>query len=374
MALQILQQPGTISFAGDPIIVKARTTLTGKAFLRIELECKVDIIATSVYGTSMENYSYMVGEDGIATLNIGKTVQSALERYNRQEVDELGIEQEMYKASFKLSYKEVYLDGIQEVVGDTVQSEPYTAIIGSLTEYERFAVKNSDTAALIGTGRILSRKPDEETVARGEVVYVPAVVDDAPTISCYAIQGENTRHILTNTGASLIPGSMAIDTSVFTVGEFKIQLGHGTGESRKRIVPETLDMRHFIFLNGFGLLESITAVTRESLTYNIDSETYVVAKDITYKGNTAVLTYSDAPQATLKMSSGYVGREWADWWMNEFVTTRRAWMKVDGRFLPVSIVPEEKNQLYDRSKPGLMAVNFNVRYSFAGGTMNSFVR
>lgn len=374
MALQILQQPGSISFAGDPIIVKARTTLTDKTFLRIKVECTVDIILTSIYGTYTEEYSYMVGEDGIAILNIGKTIQSALEKYNRQEVDESGIKQELYKASFKLLYKEVYLDGVQEVVGATVQSEPYTAIIGSLTEFERLTAESSDTAALIGTGRMLSRKPDGETVAKGETIYVPAVVDDAASISCYAIQGENTRHILTNTGASLIPGSMAIDTSAFTVGEFKIQLGHGTGESRKRIVPETPDMRHFIFLNGFGLLESITAVTRESLTYNIDSETYVVAKNITYKGNTAVLTYSDAPQATLKISSGYVNREWADWWMNEFVTTRRAWMKVDGRFLPVAIVPEEKNQLYDRSKPGLMAVNFNVRYSFTGGTMNSFVK
>lgn len=374
MALQVLQQPGEVSFAGDPIIIKAKTTLTEKVFLRISVECTVNIILDTIVGIYKEEYSYSVGNDGIATLNIGKTILSALERHNNQEVNESEITQDLYKANFSLLYKEVYLDGVQEVIGSTLTSETYVAIIGSLTEFERLTAANADTALLIGDGRFLSRKPDGEIVSQNETLYVPAVVDDVTTISCDVIQGEKTKQILTYTGATLVPKSIEIDTSDFVVGELNIQLVHGTGVSMKRIVPETSDMRHFIFLNGFGLLESVTAVTRESLTYNIESETYVVPKEITYNGNTSVLTYSDAAKGTLKMSSGYVNREWAEWWVNEFATTRRAWMKIEGRFLPVSIVPEEKNELYDRSKPGLMAVNFNVRYSFAGGTMNSFVK
>jgi hypothetical protein len=37
MAIQVLQQPPQIAFAGDPIVVKAKTTLSGKTFLRIKI-------------------------------------------------------------------------------------------------------------------------------------------------------------------------------------------------------------------------------------------------------------------------------------------------------------------------------------------------
>ena len=133
-------------------------------------------------------------------------------------------------------------------------------------------------------------------------------------------------------------------------------------------------MRNFIFLNGFGMLESITAVTKESLEYEIQSETYAVPQEIGFRGNTQVVNYANSPEATFGMSSGFVNREWAEWWVNEFIVTRKAWVLHEGRYIPVAIIPDDTVSLYDKSKPGLMAVNFSVRYSFTGGTHNSFIR
>jgi hypothetical protein len=73
------------------------------------------------------------------------------------------------------------------------------------------------------------------------------------------------------------------------------------------------------------------------------------------------------------MSSGFVNREWAEWWLTEFVVTRKAWMYDNGTYIPDAIIPEETNKLYDRAKPGLISVNFSVRYGFSGSTLNSFV-
>lgn len=374
MALQILQQPGAVSFSGDPIIVKAKTSLTGKIFLRINIVCNVSIVIDELQAyTYKEEYACIVGSDGTATLNIGKTVKSALEKYNRQDVNGTSVSQVLHKADFQLVYTEVYLDGVQEVTGSVVTSETYTAITGHLTEFERLISPNEDTESLIGNGRILSRKPSGEFLAKGIDCYIPAIYSQSHTIPYSVTQNGITKDYSDYTGSIYIPKSLKIDTSVLDLGSVSVTAATEAAPD-KQIVEETPDMRHFVFLNGFGLLESVTAVSRESLTYNVDSQTYVISKDITYKENTTVQTYSDGAKGVLKMSSGYVNREWADWWINEFITTRCVWMKIDGRFLPVSVVPEEKNQLYDRSKPGLMAVNFNVQYSFTGGTMNLFVK
>lgn len=47
MAIQVLQQPPQIAFAGDPIIVKVKTTLSGKTFLRIKITVNATAFAAS---------------------------------------------------------------------------------------------------------------------------------------------------------------------------------------------------------------------------------------------------------------------------------------------------------------------------------------
>lgn len=375
MALQLLQQPGAVNFAGDPIIVKAKTNLTGKTFLRIVAVCKVKAVASNESAEHSEEYSYSVGTDGIATLNVGHTVQTFLENKMEQKMQGGSLSTSLYKVVFSLALREVYLDGTLEVTGDTVQTESFTAIPGSLTEYERMSASNHDTETLIGICRILSRKPDGERIALGDTLHIPAVqnVSGSSNIAYKLTQGSTVKTGNAHTPDALVPVIISHQVTGLSNGDLSILVG-GVELTRKRIVPATDDMRRFVFLNGFGLVESVTAFVRESLTYNISSESFIVPSDISYDGNTSVLNYADSPKATFAMSSGFVSRAWAEWWVNEFLPTRRAWMEVDGRYVPVAIVPEEKNQLFDRSKPGLIAVKFNVKYAFAGGTMNRFTR
>ena len=162
-------------------------------------------------------------------------------------------------------------------------------------------------------------------------------------------------------------------TYSLALGNVTFSTGEETGRNQY-VVDSSPDMRHFLFINGFSLIESVTAFTKYSMEYDIQSDTYSVPKEIDFRQNTQIINYAQDPLATFGMSSGYVNREWAEWWISEFLTTKSAWMLVGSRFLPVSIIPEETTEIYDRSKPGLLAVNFSVRFSFTGGTYNSFVR
>lgn len=372
MAIQILLQPADISFAGDPIIVKAKTTLSGKTFLRVKLTVDASAYRSGEEYPYSEDYSYEVGTDGIAVFNIGNTVKTALERCMTCDVEGTVVSQTAYAVKYTLTYRESYIDGLQEIEeGETVSGQ-YRAVTGSLTEFERLTSRSEDTTSILGQGRILSRKPADEIIVMGTDLYIPAVYVQGDTLPYTIRQGEVRNSYSQYTGGSLVPVSLKISTSSLSQGNFYVDAAGETGK-RKILTPEIPGMRHFLFLNGFGMLESVTAVMRESLAYDIESTLYSVPKDVDFRANTQAVNYADSPQATFGMSSGYVTRDWAEWFLSEFVVTRRAWMLESGRYLPVAIIPEESNELYDRSKPGLIAVNFSVMYSFLGGARNSFV-
>ena len=373
MAIQVIQQPAAISFAGDPIIVKAKTTLTGKTFLRIKLQCDVTAYRNGEEYVFSEPYSFDVASDGIATFNVGSTVKTALSIVMIQNADSGEVLQTMYAAKFRLTYREAYIDGMLEIEEGEVVSEEYKAIPGALTEYERLTAANSDTTTILGNGRILSRKPSGELIPKGVDFYLPAVDTIKDTLAYSVQQGETKKDYSVFTGGALVPKSIKINTGSLALGSVVIGTSAEPGRAAYIVNPNS-DMRNFIFLNGFGMIESVTAVTKESLEYEIQSELYAVPQEIGFRGNTQVINYANSPESTFSMSSGFVSMEWAEWWINEFVVTRRAWILHEGRYIPVAIIPEESNKLFDRSKAGLIAVNFGVRYSFTGGTHNLFVR
>lgn len=372
MALQITQQPGSISFAGDPIIAKAHTTLAGKTFLRITAGVDVRVVRTGDEYQYGEDYTFFVGDDGNAVFNVANTVRAALDRYNEQDVEGTAVLQTLYAARFRITYREVYLDGLREVTSSTVTSEWYGAVMGGLTEYERMTAPDADTASLLGQGRILSRKPAGERIVKGIPLYIPAVATASDSLSYYTQQAEKKTYSQ-YTGGECVPVSLRITTESLSEGPLTVGIDWEAARG-KLVVAQRPDMKHFLFLNGFGLVESVTAVTRESLAYTVESETYTVPADISYRARTRSVTYADAPQAEMGMSSGYVSRDWAEWWLSEFVSARKAWMLEDGIWIPVTVIPEEDNEVYDRANPGLMAVNFTVRPSFLGSVRNSFVR
>lgn len=373
MAIQVLQQPPQIAFAGDPIIVKAKTTLTGKTFLRVKLTVNATAFAASEEFPYSENYSFEVGSDGIAVFNIGETIKTAIAR--KMAFDVTGtdsISQTTYAAKYTITYKESYLDGLVEIEEGETTSEEYKAIPGCLTEFERLTASSEDTTEVLGDGRILSRKPDGDIVPIGMPLCIPVVSTRSDTISYSVKQGEASKEYSEYTRGTLVPDSLHIDTSLFQEGDVVIDTAFENGKKRYAVKQGPM-MRHFIFLNGFGLMESVTAFTRESLDYEIESSLYTLPSEISYRSTTRSANYAGAPSGTFSMSSGYVSREWAEWWLAEFFVTRKAWMYENGRYIPVTIIPEDKTELYDRSKPGLLSVNFSVRYAFSGSTLNSFI-
>lgn len=373
MALQLIQQPGEVSFSGDPIVVKVKTTLTGKTFLRIQMKCAVTLYRDGESRSYEESYSYEVSTDGVALFNVGEAIKTAFDAFSSQEVTSSGIEQLLFAAKYKLIFHEVYLDGRIEVTEGQLESSEYKAVMGELTEYERMIASSADTAAILGDGRVMSRKPEGERLVKGRGITIPMINTKTDTVSVTAKQDEITREVSIHTGGAFVPKTLTLDDS--WMRPEAVKLITSVGETLlKYIIDPHPGLVSFLFINGFGMIESATAETKETLAFEGGSETYTVSKEIGFRPNTSICSYAQHFKGRLKMSSGYTTLEWAEWWITEFVTTRKAWMWYEDKWIPVAIIPEESNKLYDLSKPGLVAVNFEVRYSFTGGTRNLFVK
>lgn len=376
MAITLIQQPGFVSFAANPIIFKAKTTLEDKTMLRIVLTCEVFYIGSqlSSIGDYQEDYTYFLGDDKIGTFNVAPTLWALIRRRTENCVNNgnlPSVENDVASAFFRVTAQEVYVEGINEVKGESVTSEQFVAITGGMTDWEWMSASTTDAQELLTGGRLLSRKPEGEMLIPDMNFVVPLVVGTVGLKLELARNGETIASKTTSDSVPWTPMALPLSTSGCEAGD-ELVVTYGTSSSHKVVVSKHPEMKVFYFLNGFGLPESVIAYSLESLNYTIESETYNVPKEINARGYSRVMNFSEQAESEFGMSSGFVSREWAEWWIHEFLPTRMAWMIENGVVVPVAIEPEKTVKLYDKSKPDMMSVSFTVKYSFRGGTYNKF--
>ena len=130
-------------------------------------------------------------------------------------------------------------------------------------------------------------------------------------------------------------------------------------------------MQQFLFVNSLGVLETVSALSRESLSYRIESETKNLASAPAYFARPDRTTHKTGGRGVFKMSSGVVSREWADWWTTEFLMARKYWMLYDGRWLPVTVTPAgDETVVYDKAEQRLAHVDFDVEVAVEGSVTN----
>lgn len=103
----------------------------------------------------------------------------------------------------------------------------------------------------------------------------------------------------------------------------------------------------FLFINSFGVLESVSAQSLTEWTDGIRSDNLTALLKPAYTGGKQAFNFSTPLPPRCKLSSGYVNRAWAQWWTTEFLTARHCWIKtqIEGTdiTIPVRIEPEDED-------------------------------
>lgn len=228
-------------------------------------------------------------------------------------------------ATFSATLSEKYMqDGIVYEIAGATREGAY-AYYGGLSGYELLTFDNH--AANFASGMFFTRKPKS-----GEL---------------HAVGDISTSSVI-NAGVVRTHGEV-VTTADFEKGE----------------------LQQFLFVNSLGVLETVSAFSRESLAYGIESETKNLASAPSYFAKPNRTTHKTGGRGKLVMSSGFVTRDWADWWTTEFLMAKKYWMLYDGRWLPVTVTPaDDESTVYNKAEQRIPHVDFDVEIAVEGSIRN----
>lgn len=325
---------------GSPIIVAVTADSPGSkaTFHRLKLVVKAALQTNSDY----EDYvlSWPASDGEVLKFDISSALRSELKEYEYSPLTSSGT---MPYIKYTLqAYDEWMIDGIVYEKQNVRDYGGYLfALAGAFTEVERYLSNASKNVTKF------SRKPATGEVCNlGDIYLSPA------------------------TPSSLITFASQLESGP-TVEIFNLQeKGAKTIHNRTIYVEENPDRWLFQFINGLGVIETASCLTLEALQYEFKNERNVLNSFRSFK-----------PQATRKMSrytsgqiyemsTGPVTREWADWYCNEFLCCPASWVRINGKWFPCTIEPDEEVDIYDRTGGSFISITFTMRPDLSGGFNN----
>lgn len=249
----------------------------------------------------------------------------------------------------------VYTEYLDSTDGQFVTTSfgPFTGgqcLIGGMTEMERAAITDPthrDVSILEHTG---IRFGDAST----KPVSSPERVGKYSITSWTDINAGHTKSIFYPYNAEQQP-----DDSILQLNGWN---GHAPIVLRDE-VPYT----DFLFINRRGALECCSAQMLESMDISVETTQYAKVERPTFAPSRSIMAQATGGRRAWSMSSGYQTREWAEWWVLEFLMARQWWMWYKEQFVPVIVEPAKKQtDIYNRSKQQMPHVDFTVTLALEG--------
>lgn len=367
----ITQHPSETSFAGNPIILKARSGLSEKTFLKICAEVTINIYQrANILSTYTRPLSIPTnGEGETVEFDLSDLMQSALSQIFMERNSTLSEGTPSFTGGYvryTVKLWDEYLDSYSEVV--STESNGYqstgirNAIPGSYTDMQR--LKNpEDTASYLGSAKILSNKPEHEAVPAGGKVVVPVYSNSYKSVGVYlnSVQSSNrlTTHPLYASEVSwegiIIPestrGLSALIWEGLNVSPFFVYA-----------VPKQPFATYFEFVNRLGAVESIYTYGRRQSKHNVKQERQIKKYNTSFRPTARYVKRTLQEEESIVMSTGPVTREWAQWFAREFFTAEKAWMYSEDAadMIPVIIECEEDISTINESEAEVLDLQFTV--------------
>jgi len=135
------------------------------------------------------------------------------------------------------------------------------------------------------------------------------------------------------------------------------------------VLRDSQEYVDFLFLNRRGAIETCSGLTAEAMNIDVETKQYARVERPAFIPTRSLMALGSDGRRSWPMSSGFVTREWAEWWAMEFLGGKRKqwWMKYRGRYVPVIVTPAKNSiSIYDRSKQNMPHVDFTVTLALEG--------
>lgn len=371
MAITFTQQPNTLNFAKNPIVAKVKTTQTTagteKSFLRITCKATFNDVSFSSIPDFTTELSQPVPDGGEATFNFSDASQTILNRM-MAELDMNGNAlSQSFAVQMSATFKEVWLFENQEIEGESLTLTSITIVPGRLTDFEMLTMPDIDLEGMASSVKRMSRKPDAGVVYSGETFIVPMLYSGVTTVTHTANVGDAK----IGSASKLLNGRAVYQSGIFLSGdadgEMTISSGH-LSDISGYYRTNTRGVHFLRFINGFGAVENIAVRAKDKLSYEVSGETHSLVQEISTRPTDRRYATKSQPVGVYELSSGYVPVRWAEWYVQELLTSPRVWIQFGGKWVPALIEAEDDCVIYDRTKPEMPHVDFTLRLAIDGVT------
>lgn len=371
----------SIVFANNPIVFKATTYYSlgeGESFLRIVCRATFEMEGVPSFykgNTKFEiELSQPVENMGTATFNLSDAAQTIIRSVHSQ-IDMKGSDALYpYAVIAEVNFEDVWIKDNQQISGVLEKLRPkasFRVVPGGMTDYELYVYGSRNLALFTSEGKKMTRKPDGGIVYAGEMMIVPVLRGGnnnsvAATVKLLVGDTEIYR------GSDIIEGlkldyHTASPENKVTEGEFVFNsslIGSITGYYR----TNTKDVHFLRFINGFGAVENISVRSKDKLSYEVSGETHSLVQEASVLPSDRRYATKSQPVGVYELSSGYVPQRWAEWYVQELLTSPRVWIQLGGKWIPALIEAEDDCVIYDRAKPEMPHVDFTLRLAIDGVT------
>lgn len=369
MSITITQHPSSISFAGNPVLLKASSNLSGKTFLKVCAKVTVSLYLGSVKKSESEHSFSIPTEGGSSpvTFDLSDVLSSGLSQNPvERNIALAGGAATVTGGYVQYSVKvwDEYLDEHSEIVStettESVSSGARIAIPGKYTDMQRLTLPE-DTDSWLGGAKILSNKPDYEAVPVGGKITIP-VFREASGAASNTFDGTYDYGSHTFYGNSASWKTFVLPPAAVPGQHFIGWTGMGLRDVYIHVVPQPPFARYFEFVNRLGAVESIYTYGRAKKKTSLKQERQIKLHHTSFNPTTRYVKRNLQEEQTWELSTGPVSREWAKWFSAEFFTTEQAWMYSEsaGDMVPIIIESEEAVTLCDESEAEVLDLQFKV--------------
>jgi len=306
-------------------------------FHRVKLEVTVAMTDVS---TDFDTYTFSspAGDGEIIQIDISSALRSVAELFEHTYLTQ-SYTYPFLKYTLK-AYDEYMKDGVlYEKVGERDYGGTLNSLMGSFSDMERYI------SGVTRSIQKFTRKPSfGEICATSETLFYPVTLPAPASIQTGVTTGPTVKAY----PLASIGGSVTYD-------------GHTI-----YVISAEPNRFQFQFVNRLGVIESISAICLPESVIEKSVEQFIVTAPGSFNKFRRNIVRKITDRRTLKMSSGPVDEQWADWWTHEFLNTEQAWMFVDGYWIPCSILPDEEVKGINQAANDFPQIQFSVRPDIGG--------
>lgn len=249
--------------------------------------------------------------------------------------------------SYSLELYTEYLDSTDNELNSTkceISPSAGQCMIGAMTEWERYSITNKEDADASSLEHDVPRYGDAST----KPASTPERVGADSITSWVDVSNDGT-------------------TCVYYPSAAAVQADSTSAHAPIVLRDTTQKYQDFLFVNRRGAVETCSALILEAMNIDIDVDQYNRVERPSFIPTRSLFTIATGGRRSWEMSSGFVDRYWAQWWVQEFLKGQRHWMRIGDKYVPVIVEPAKKSvSIYDRTKQQMPHVDFTVTLALEG--------